>query len=202
RSHRHGTPPPGGSADGAGRASAMNAGNATALPGMDESALRAIRIAKNRRFIVGLVAWAVAASLLLLGARPWGRLAFNGSDSLPGFLYVIRVGELPQRDQLVAFYPPRNRFYREGMFFVKQVKGVSGDRIERRDAEFFVNGQHLATAKARSLKGQPLQPGPEGVLPDGNLWVWTPHPDSFDSRYADVGWIAPDRVLGRAYRLL
>jgi len=180
----------------------MSPDHTTALPGLDNSALRAARIAKNRRFIVALVAWAVAASLLLIGARPWARLAFNGSVSLPGFLYVIRVGERPERDQLVAFYPPHNRYYRDSMFFVKQVKGVGGDRIERRDAEFFVNGRHLATAKARSLKGQPLQPGPEGVLPDGYFWVWTQHPDSFDSRYADVGWIAPDRVLGRAYRLL
>lgn len=180
----------------------MSSQNTTALPGMDEAATRAARIAKNRRFIVALVAWAVAGSLILIEMRPWLRLAFNSSDSLPGFLYVVRVGVLPQRDQLIAFYPPHNRYYRDGMFFVKQVKGIGGDRIERRDAEFFVNGQHLATAKAHSLKGQPLQPGPEGVLPDGFFWVWTPHPDSFDSRYADVGWIAPDRVLGRAYRLL
>lgn len=180
----------------------MSPDHTTALPGLDNSALRAARIAKNRRFIVALVAWAVAASLMLIGARPWARLAFNGSVSLPGFLYVIRVGEMPERDQLVAFYPPHNRYYRDGMFFVKQVKGIGGDRIERRGVEFFVNGRHLATAKARSLKRQPLQLGPEGVLPDGYFWVWTPHPDSFDSRYADVGWIAPDRVLGRAYRLL
>ena len=180
----------------------MNPDKTSALPGMDGSALRAARLAKNRRFIFALVTWAVAGSLILIEMRPWVRLAFNGSESLPGFLYVIRVGELPQRDQLIAFYPPRNRFYRDGMFFVKQVKGVGGDHIERRTAEFFVNGQHLATAKAHSLKGVPLQPGPEGVLPDGYFWVWTPHPDSFDSRYADVGWIAPDRVLGRAYRLL
>jgi len=180
----------------------MSSQNITALPGMDEAATRAASIAKNRRFIVALVAWSVAGSLMLIGMRPWVRLAFNSSDSLPGFLYVIRVSELPQRDQLIAFYPPRNRYTRDGMFFVKQVKGIGGDHIERRDAEFFVNGQHLATAKAHSLKGQPLQPGPEGVLPDGFFWVWTPHPDSFDSRYADVGWIAADRVLGRAYRLL
>ena len=180
----------------------MSHASTTVLPGMDEAATRAARIAKNRRFIVALVAWAVVGSLILIELRPWVRLAFNSSDSLPGFLYVIRVGVLPQRDQLIAFYPPRNRYTRDGMFFVKQVKAIGGDRIERRDAEFFLNGQHLATAKAHSLKGQPLQPGPEGVLPDGTFWVWTPHPDSFDSRYADVGWIATDRVLGRAYRLL
>lgn len=180
----------------------MSGTSTTALPGMDDATTRSARLAKNRRFIVVLVAWAVAGSLVLIGLRPWVRLAFNGSDSLPGFLYVVRVGVMPGRDQLIAFYPPHNRYFRDGMFFVKQVKGVGGDRIERRDADFFINGQHLATAKAFSLKGQPLQPGPEGVLPDGIFWVWTPHPDSFDSRYADVGWITTDRVLGRAYRLL
>lgn len=163
---------------------------------------RAARLAKNRRFIVLLVAWATAAGVLLIGVRPWARLAFNGSASLPGVLYLVLAHQPVQRDQLIAFFPPHNPYYRDGMYFVKQAKGVGGDHIERRGADFFVNGQHLATAKARSLKGLPLQPGPEGVLPEGFYWVWTPHPDSYDSRYADVGWIAPDRVLGRAYRLL
>ena len=174
----------------------------TALPGQDAGRLRAAKLAKNRRFIIALLAWTAAASLLIAGARPWLRIAFNGSDSLPGLFYLVLVGQPSQRGQLVAFYPPHNRFYRDGMFFVKQVRGVGGDRVERRGAEFFINGQHLASAKPRSLKGLPLQPGPEGVLPDGFFWVWTPHPDSFDSRYADVGWIALDRVLGRAVRLL
>lgn len=174
----------------------------TALPGRDSASERALKLSRNRRFIVALVAWSVAFSLLILAAKPWFRLAYNSSESLPGVLYLIAVGQAPLRGQLIAFYPPRNRFYREGMFFVKQVRGVGGDVVMRRDRDFFINGQHLAKAKAQSLKGLPLQPGPEGVLPDGSYWVWTSHPDSFDSRYADVGWIPPDRLLGRAFRLL
>lgn len=180
----------------------MTAHAGTALPGRDAASERALKLARNRRFIVALVAWSAAFSLLILVAKPWFRLAYNSSESLPGVLYLIAVGQLPLRGQLIAFYPPRNRFYREGMFFVKQVRGVGGDVVTRRDRDFFINDQHLAQAKALSLKGLPLQPGPEGVLPDGSYWVWTPHPDSFDSRYADVGWIPPDRVLGRAFRLL
>lgn len=176
--------------------------HSTALPGQDYARQRQEQLVKNRRFILALVAWATAFSLLIVAAKPWLRLAYNSSDSLPGVLYLIAVGQTPTRGQLIAFYPPRNRFYREGMFFVKQVRGVAGDVVTRRERDFFLNGQPLAQAKAQSLKGLPLQPGPVGVLPDGFYWVWTPHPDSFDSRYADVGWIPPDRVLGRAYRLL
>lgn len=166
-----------------------------------ERSARAARLASNRRFILVLVVCVSATGVLMVCLRPWARLAFNGSDSLPGLIYLVLVDQPVQRDQFIAFFPPHNPYYRDGMYFVKQAKGVGGDRIERRGAEFYVNGQHLATAKTRSLKGLPLQPGPAGVLPAGFYWVWTPHPDSYDSRYADVGWIAPDRVLGRAVRL-
>ena len=35
-------------------------------------------------------------------------------------------------------------------------------------------------------------------LPEDRFFVWTPHPDSLDSRYEVTGWIARDQVLGRA----
>lgn len=155
-----------------------------------------------QRLILRMAIGAVAASAAMLAASPWYRLAFNGSESLRGLVYLVIVGAQSQRDELIAFYPVPNRFYRNGMYFVKLARGVGGDVIERRGLDFYVNGTHQATAKTRSLQGLPLLPGPEGSLPDGFFWVWTPHPDSFDSRYADVGWIAPDRVLGRAIRLL
>ncbi len=143
------------------------------------------------------VAWAVVQ-----GLSPWVRLGINGTDSLPGVLYLVLKTEAPKtHGDLVAFYPPENRFYPKGMFFIKKAMGMPGDEVTRKGRDFYINGEYVATAKTRSRSGKPLRPGPVGVIPEGHYFVWTPHPDSFDSRYEDIGWIPTDRVIGRAVRL-
>lgn len=59
----------------------------------------------------------------------------------------------------------------------------------------------MARAKAFSLQQEPLEPGPQGLLAEGQYYVWTPHKDSFDSRYAKMGWIDAPQLLGVAYAL-
>lgn len=154
--------------------------------------------------------WALA-SLALVGtlwlgtiALPVGvRVGLNATDSLPGLVYLVRPGEQPtSRGEAVAFRPPANRFYPERMVFVKQVLGLPGDHVTRSGRDFFINGEFVATAKWRARSGEPLSPGPVGVIPAGAYFVWTPHPDSYDSRYEDIGWIPAERLVGRARRLL
>ena len=161
-----------------------------------------ILLMRGRRRVGLLVL--VSLALLALQALAWPcyRLSLNTSESLPGYLYLVQVGVLPAKGDYVAIRPPKNRFFPAWLGFLKRVRGVAGDVIEERGRKFFVNGEELAYAKPQSLKGVPLQVGPVGVLPPGHYWVWTPHPDSFDSRYADVGWINQSRGIGRAIRLL
>ncbi len=147
--------------------------------------------------LVLTVIWALSQVL-----SPWLRLGINGTDSLPGLVYLVFKGEIPnKRGDVIAFYPPSNRFYPERMFFVKKAIGLPGDSVTRQEQDFFINGRWVAMAKTHSRSGKPLTPGPEGTIPEGSWFVWTPHPDSYDSRYADIGWISKDRVIGRAMRL-
>ncbi len=72
--------------------------------------------------------WLAATTLILVvvwvltqALSPWFRLGINGTDSLPGLVYLVLKGELPnKRGDVIAFYPPPNRFYPERMFFVKR----------------------------------------------------------------------------------
>ena len=115
----------------------------------------------------------------------------------------MHVGKRPtSRGEVVAFRPPPNRFYPERMVFVKKVLGLPGDRVTRTGRDFFINGTYVATAKWRARSGEPLSPGPVGVIPAGAYFLWTPHPDSYDSRYEDIGWIPAERLVGRARRFL
>ncbi len=157
------------------------------------------------RFIRWMVATAFVLAVIWMLTQtlsPWFRLGINGTDSLPGLVYLVFKGKLPnQRGDVIAFYPPPNRFYPERMFFVKKAMGLPGDSITRQGQDFLVNGRWVAMAKTQSRSGKPLTPGPEGIIPEDSWFVWTPHPDSYDSRYADIGWISKDRVIGRAMRL-
>lgn len=85
---------------------------------------------------------------------------------------------------------------------LKIVRGLPGDRVTWRGRDVYINGEFLGTAKEYSLAGEPLARGPEGVIPPGHFFLWTPHKDSYDSRYADIGWVPAQWIRGFAEPLL
>ena len=107
-----------------------------------------------------------------------------------------------ERDGYVSFTWAGGGPYPKGLGFVKIVKGIPGDVVTVQGRDFYVNGVKVATAKERSLKGQPLDLGPTGIIPPGHYFVWTPHKDSLDSRYQLTGWVKKEQITGRAVPLL
>lgn len=172
--------------------------HAVALPPI-EAQMKIRRFIRRMALTLALIA---SIGLMSLALSPWYRLGINGTDSLPGVLYLVVKNEVPERHgNLVAFYPPTNDFYPSSMFFIKKAMGLPGDKVTREGRAFYINGEYQAIAKTHSRSGVPLQSGPAGIIPDGQYFVWTPHPDSYDSRYEDIGWITKDRIIGRAVRL-
>ena len=125
-------------------------------------------------------------------------LGLNASRSLPGTLYLIERGTLPQRGEHVAFRWAGGGAYPAGVTFIKLLAGQAGDTVARDGAVFSVAGTPIGPAKPLSRRGEPLEPGPTGTLPEGRYFVFAPHPDSLDSRYALTGWIAREQIIGRA----
>ncbi len=128
-------------------------------------------------------------------------IAINLSQSLPHKVWLIRFSQNPARGDYVLFKAPSSVGLGENGTVIKQVIGVSGDEVLRINRDFFINGSYVASAKAFSLQEEPLEPGPQGLLAEGQYYVWTPHKDSFDSRYAKMGWISTSQLLGVAYAL-
>lgn len=148
--------------------------------------------------------WSIAYAILILGAvilQTFFGLGLNVSPSLPYRVFLFHKGELPQRGQYVAFRWSGPGPHPAGVTFVKIVAGVPGDTVTQISRDFFVNGNHIGTAKVVSLTGTPLQAGPTGVIPPGHFYVQAPHPDSLDSRYRLTGWISEAQIIGRAYVL-
>lgn len=153
-----------------------------------------------RRKIVQVLCILGVIGFLCWGASPWITVGVNLSSSVDGRVFLVLKREVPKRADLVAFWPPENRFY-QNIWFVKYAAGVEGDLVDVADRNFFINGEFVGRAKETSLAGEPLSPSSGGVVPEDHYFVWTAHPDSFDSRYEDIGFVSKNRVIGRAIRI-
>lgn len=150
------------------------------------------------RVLIGVA----VTGFLLSGLYPFAQLAWKGSDSLPGYVYVLNKTERPHKGDLAGFWAPENPYYPKEMWFSKYIVGQGGDVITHKGREIFINGKSIGVALERGRKGRPLQMIPDGVIPAGHYFMWTPHPHSYDSRYTDIGLISDEKVRGRSYRLL
>lgn len=145
--------------------------------------------------------WAPPVVIVLILAQFFS-LSINVTESLPQRAFLIlKFDSAVQRGDYVAFLHPGGGPYPHDAPFVKIAVGVAGDVVTNVDGIFYVNGASVGKAKPYSRSGMPLMPGPTGVIPAGFYYVQTPHPDSFDSRYAATGWIHQTRIIGRAIAL-
>lgn len=125
----------------------------------------------------------------------------NLSESLPQKAFLVLKGVSPHKDNYVAFWPTGNGFYSEHRPFIKQVAGEEGSKVSIEDGWFLVDNVFIGKAKSVSKTGVPLEVGPIGQLGKGEYFVYSKHPDSLDSRYANIGWVNETQVLGRAWPL-
>jgi len=128
-------------------------------------------------------------------------LMINASPSLPYWAIWLDRGAAPQHGDIILFDPPASpllakHFGKEPKPFGKRVSGMPGDVVTEKDRVYFVNGRQVAKAKLKSRRGEPLALGPTGTVPRGCYFVTTGHKDGFDSRYAAIGWICRQRILG------
>lgn len=156
-------------------------------------------------FWKALLIYLIVAYPLTQWVKSYIEFDFNMTPSLPYHFLVVMKWLPPERDQLIAFYYKKNPFYPVEQLVAKRLLGLAGDKIGNHSGWFYVNERAVGYAKftvtpSKKL-GRTLNPGPTGEIPVGQYYVSGDHPDSFDSRYADVGWIKSNQVVGRAYAL-
>ena len=141
--------------------------------------------------IAGFAAlWLLAASRVHVNAS-W-------SDDTWGYL-AVPLGE-PQVGDRVLFEPPEGLGAR--VPYLKTVRGLPGARITvDEDRTVSVDGLALGRAKTEALDGRPLKAAAPGIVPGGHFYLHADHPDSHDSRYAEIGFVPRGRILGRALTL-
>ena len=156
--------------------------------------MTADRRTRNNRVVAG---FAAVGALLLLAAS---RIHVNGSwsDEAWGY-FVVPVGT-PGRGDRVVFEPPEA--LGAAAPYLKSVAGVPGDRIVvDPNRGVWIDDRFIGRAKPASLNGRALEPVASGRVPAGHFFVFADHPDSHDSRYAEIGLVPRERIRGRAVPL-
>jgi len=145
--------------------------------------------------------------------------ASNRTESLPQNVFLIVKGENVYRGQYGAFAYQGNRYYPDGITFIKQLRGMPGDRIDHVNNhmvlttsrhQFDENGVPLPARQAvedmgvlfhEDKLGNELTITPAQEIKTGWRYMYAPHPKSLDSRYTLIGLVHESEMIGRAYPL-
>ncbi len=167
--------------------------------------------------------WAAAVGfvVVLFVTAHYITFVMNVTDSLPQKLFIVMKQEKAVgRGDFVAFPWPHELVYPKGIGFIKQVAGVPGDTVVvNENREFTVIrkqspaesipgttpepltksvGKAKTHGERGNMRGVPLELGFTGVIPEGYIYVYAWSKDSLDSRYAILGLVRKDTVIGRA----
>lgn len=151
-------------------------------------------------WIYALLAIAGLFSGLHYARERWA-FGLNVTESLPNWAFIADADVFPMKGELVMFDPPENPYY-SGRPFVKQIVGIAGDPVEVRGRRIYVAGAFVGEAKEISQDGRPLEIISPQIVPEGFVFVAGTHADSYDSRYAEIGLIPVESIVGRAYPIL
>lgn len=174
----------------------------------DAVARRAIRTKRVRQWsAVALMAAAWASFNAISDWQKNNAFLINASDSLPNWAFFVHIHNTPAKGDYVFFAPPSNALVRRHFGpdsgpFGKRVIGMPGALVEHRGAVVYVDGVRVAHMKPLTRTGEPLTPGPVGRVPRGCYYVGTPHPDGFDSRYAEIGFACANQMIGTGTPIL
>ena len=152
--------------------------------------------ARPRRRRIGLAVMIALAALWLVAVS---RVHVNASwsDEAWGYAAFPLFGEAPKIGDRVLFDPPET--LGSPVPYLKTVRGVPGMTVEvDPDGTVRLDGEPVGRAKGHALDGRPLAAIAPVVIPSGHYYLFADHADSHDSRYAEVGLVPRERILGRA----
>jgi len=158
----------------------------------------------SRRLKLGGAALVAAAVLGWSALKDWHdhhAFLINASGSLPNWALLVETGRFPVRGDYVVFAPGHaplviKHFGVTPKPFAKIAYGVPGDVVRRDGDAVLVNDRVVGHLKPKTHQGEALVPGPIGTIPPGCIYAGSPHKDGFDSRYAAIGFICRDRLIG------
>ena len=163
-----------------------------------------LRTGSPRRRHVALAVMVVLAAVWL-GAASRVHVNASWSDGAWGYAAFPLFGEDPKVGDRVLFDPRpapglgQVETASAKVPYLKTVRGVPGMAVAvGEDGTVFLDGEPVGRAKNHALDGRPLTAIAPRIIPPGHYYLHADHPDSHDSRYAEIGLVPRGRILGRA----
>ncbi|ANP91594.1 conjugative transfer signal peptidase TraF [Rhizobium leguminosarum] len=174
-------------------------------------------VARQRRPALALLAVSCGVTLAVIVGGAVGGLRINTTPSEPLGLWRVAPLDRPVLvGDMVFVCPPENDAVSEGFErgylrsglcpggfgpLIKTVAAVGGQRIAIA-GNVTIDGRPIANSRLVSQDGQgrPLRPYAGGTIPAGFLFLHSPFPGSWDSRY--FGPVPGSGVLGLAEQVL
>lgn len=123
-------------------------------------------------------------------AIPNAHFRLNASHSLPQTLFLAVNSSCPfEKGNIVSIDHPYLK-----LTVGKIIAGIPGDRILINDQTLFINDKEIGKIQTTSKSGKTYTAIHEGFIDQGCYFVYTPHPESFDSRYAEFGLIREEWI--------
>mgnify|MGYP002145431658 FL=1 len=126
------------------------------------------------------------------------------TDSLREHYFIQFPKVTPKKGDLTVVY---NGWYNGKI--IKRIIGTAGDQISTDGhGNIFINQAKIGQAHERSEftgKGNmivtltTIQPQ---VIPEGRVFLYSPHPQSFDSRYLEVGLVPVEDLEGKVFAIV
>ena len=124
------------------------------------------------------------------------RIRHNVSDSLPfSFFLSTKLSDIEPKMYVALEHP------KSSLLIAKQVIGLPGDILKIRNHTLYINGISYGSIREKTRSGYPIEPINEGVISEGYVFVYAPHPDSYDSRYAEFGLISVSQLKEKLWPL-
>lgn len=156
---------------------------------------------------IALLVAAMAGTQTLGAWRDNHAVLVNASGSLANWAFFVERGQLPKRGDFAFFRAPQTavvtrHFGHNAPPFGKIVYGIGGDEITRNNGIVRINGTPIVKLKRFTKLGEKLVPGPTGTVPHGCYFMATTHKDGLDSRYADIGFVCRNQIIGTGKAIL
>ena len=111
-------------------------------------------------------------------------IRLNQTSSLPYKLFLSLPLCTPKKFDYISLHHPSTP-----NLLVKQIVGIPGERIIHQHKHIFVNNHDCGEVLSITPSGAYLSPIEAEEIPEGYLFVYAPHPESFDSRYQQFGLV-------------
>jgi conjugal transfer pilin signal peptidase TrbI len=142
---------------------------------------------KNFKLLLALLL--VCLLCLSFTIKPIFGIRYTVTPSLPYKLFISRPISSIKKSQYVTLAHPKSK-----ILVAKQIVGLPGDEVIVRDHNLYLNDKQLGFILDHSKSGKKFNPIQEGKIPEGFVFLYAPHVDSFDSRYQEFGLVPVERL--------